>query len=193
MFVVQNELRPGEIQNALMDLMRDGVSRVRMCSAYMSRTGSDILFDAICRAAPGGDHERVGKIIVTSLDFGLTDPAALRFWSRIANSRVLVAGRSSMERGSLFPYAAFHPKPDGQRANDKQRGGVVQQRPPLRSAQGDNGRSPAGRGCRLGACKIASPALKSQGPYSESHLMGRNSPRGPRPVAAPWEYLHPVQ
>ena len=119
MFVVQNETRPSEIQNALVDLMRGGLSRVRVCSAYMSKTGSDILFDAICRAAPDGDHERVGKIIVTSLDFGLTDPAALRFWNHTANSRILVAGTSSIERGHLLPSAAFHPKfyvfdrPDG--------------------------------------------------------------------------------
>ena len=119
MFVVQNQLRPSEIQNALVDLMRGGLSRVRVCSAYMSKAGSDILFDAIRRAAPGGDHERVGKIIVTSLDFGHTEPAALRFWNHTANSRVLVAGTSSIARGNLLPNAAFHPKfyvfdrPDG--------------------------------------------------------------------------------
>lgn len=119
MLVVQSQLRPGEIQNALVDLMRGGLSRVRVCSAYMSKTGSDILFDAICRAAPNGDHERVSKTIVTALDFGLTDPTALLFWSHTATSRVLVAGTTSMERGNLLPNAAFHPKfyvfdrPDG--------------------------------------------------------------------------------
>lgn len=47
MFVVQSQLRPAEIQNALHDLMRDGVSRVRICSAYLSRMGSRMLLDAI--------------------------------------------------------------------------------------------------------------------------------------------------
>ena len=119
MFVVQNELRPGEIQNALLDLMRGGMARVRVCSAYMSATGCKLLFDGICRAAPRGDHEGVSKIVVTSLDFGLTDPAALRFWNNMANCRVLVAGTSLLERGNLVPESAFHPKfylfdrPDG--------------------------------------------------------------------------------
>ena len=119
MLVVQNELRPSAIQNALLDLMRGGLSRVRVCSAYISRMGSEILFDAICRATPNGDHEGVPKTIVTSLDFGTTDPAALRFWQKKPKCRVLVAGAPSLERGSLVPRTAFHPKlyvfdrPDG--------------------------------------------------------------------------------
>ena len=119
MLIVQNELRPNEIQNALFDLMRDGMSRVRVCSAYMSITGSKLLFDGIRRAAKRGDHEGVIKVIVTSLDYGLTDPAALRFWNDLANSHVLVSGVSLLEQESLVPEAAFHPKfylfdkPDG--------------------------------------------------------------------------------
>jgi hypothetical protein len=45
MFIVQNELRPAEIQNALFDLMRNGIDSVRVCSAYISMAGSEILFD----------------------------------------------------------------------------------------------------------------------------------------------------
>lgn len=119
MLIVQNELRPNEIQNALFDLMRDGMSRVRVCSAYISITGSKLLFDGIRRAAPHGNHEGVIKVIVTSLDYGLTDPAALCFWNDVANSHVLVSGTSLLERETLVPKSAFHPKfylfdrPDG--------------------------------------------------------------------------------
>ena len=92
MLIVQNELRPAEMQNALFDLMRDGIQRVRICSAYISMAGSQILFDGISRSAPGGDHERVTKTIVTSLDFGITDPTALEFWRDTGNCQLLVAG-----------------------------------------------------------------------------------------------------
>ncbi len=78
MFIIQNGFRPGEIQNALFDLMRPGIEDVRVCSAYISLSGSQILFDGISRAAPNGNHERVSKTIVTSLDFGLTDPMACK-------------------------------------------------------------------------------------------------------------------
>jgi len=110
MFVTQNEQAPGEIQNALFDLMRNSVAAVRVCSAYVSMSGSDILFSGITRSAPGGDHERVSKTIVTCLDFGLTDPDALRFWSGLQNCNVRVASTHLLERGSLIPHAAYHPK-----------------------------------------------------------------------------------
>ena len=118
MFVVQSRLRPAEIQNALHDLMRDGVSRVRICSAYLSRMGSRMLLDAIERNAPEGDSGNVRTTVVTSLDFGLTEPAALRTWHNL-KADVYVAGTAALDRGTLVPEAAFHPKfylfdrPDG--------------------------------------------------------------------------------
>lgn len=119
MLVLQNELRPAGMQNALFDLMREGIERVRICSAYITISGTEILFEAISRFAPDGNHERVGKTIVTSLDFGLTDPDALRFWSQMAHSEVLVSGAERLMHGSVVPRSAFHPKfylfdrPDG--------------------------------------------------------------------------------
>lgn len=110
MFIVQNELRPGEIQNALFDLMRNGIETVRVCSAYMSMSGSEMLFDGISRCAANGRHEDVRKTIVTSLDFGLTEPAALEFWLDTSNCTVLVAGAARLLEGSLIPRTAFHTK-----------------------------------------------------------------------------------
>lgn len=54
MLIVQNQHAPGGIQNALFDLMRDGLESVRICSAYISTAGSELLFDGIGgrRAAP---------------------------------------------------------------------------------------------------------------------------------------------
>ncbi len=110
MFIVQNTARPGEIQNALFDLMRPGIESIRVCSAYVSLSGSHLLFDGISRSARDGDHETVRKTIVASLDFGLTDPAALEFWRNLRNTDVFVAGVSLLQQGNLIPAAAFHPK-----------------------------------------------------------------------------------
>jgi hypothetical protein len=76
----------------------------------MSLAGSQILFDGISRSAADGNPEDVQKTIVTSLDFGLTDPRALRFWLDAGNSQVLVAGASMLAQRNLIPRAAFHPK-----------------------------------------------------------------------------------
>ena len=77
MFIVQNETCLGTMQSALFDLVRGGIISVRVCSAYMSMSGSEILLDGIRRSAPDGNHEEVDKTIVTALDFGITDPEAL--------------------------------------------------------------------------------------------------------------------
>lgn len=118
MFVVQSRLQPAAIQSALHDLMRNGLSQVRICSAYLSHMGSRMLLDAIERVAPDRDHANVRKTIVASLDFGLTEPEALRMW-QAEQAEVRVAGAAALDRGTLLPEAAFHPKfyvfdrPDG--------------------------------------------------------------------------------
>ena len=109
-FVVQNAKAPNAIQDAILDLMRPGITQVRVCSAYLSTMGSRLLFDGVRRSGPAGTSQTVCKTIVTSLDFGLTDPEALRFWHRDPTSRVLVAGVSNLRRGRLAPTIAFHPK-----------------------------------------------------------------------------------
>ena len=108
MLIIQNEYTPGRIQNALFDLMRGGLESVRICSAYISTAGSELLFDGVRRSA--GNPERVAKTIVTSLDFGLTEPEALRFWRERRKCEVLVAGAEQLAEGSLIPNSAFHTK-----------------------------------------------------------------------------------
>ena len=49
-------------------------------------------------------------MLVTSFDFGLTEPLALRDWLDLDNVRVLVAGAQRLQNGSLIPSRAFHPK-----------------------------------------------------------------------------------
>lgn len=110
MFIVQNRAQPGEIQNALHDLMRDGVESVRVCSAYVTRKGSELLYDAIRRSNPNADQDSVSKTIVASLDFGTTEPQALEYWREIPGSQIWVAGADLLERGNLNPKVAFHPK-----------------------------------------------------------------------------------
>jgi transposase len=61
MLVVQNKFQPGRIQNGLYDLMREGVTSVRVCSAYISLSGSELLFDQIVRCAPRRRLEALAK------------------------------------------------------------------------------------------------------------------------------------
>ena len=110
MFIVQNQSSPGTMLSGLHDIMRDGLVSARVCSAYVTLSGSRMLFDCIARSAVDGKPETVAKTIVASLDFGLTEPSALRFWQGMDNSRVLVAGAPRLSAGRLTTHAAFHPK-----------------------------------------------------------------------------------
>ncbi|MXX55288.1 MAG: NgoFVII family restriction endonuclease [Gemmatimonadetes bacterium] len=110
MFIVQSQASPGTMLNGLRDIMRDGVVSARVCSAYVTLSGSRMLADCIARSAPGGKLETVEKTIVASLDFGMTEPDALRFWQDMDNSRILVAGAPHLDAGRLTTHAAFHPK-----------------------------------------------------------------------------------
>ena len=118
MFIVQSQTAPATIQNALLDLMRNDVEGIRVCCAYMTMSGAEILWDGLVRAVSERRAEAVDKTIVAALDFGLTDPRALAFWLE-KGSRVLVAGHEMIDTGRLIPRAAFHPKfyliyrPDG--------------------------------------------------------------------------------
>jgi HKD family nuclease len=107
MFIVQNEDRPAEMQNAIFDLLRDGALEVRICSAYVSLGGSQLIHNAIQRAA-GGDDARI--TVVASLDYGITESRALKFWMGRKNCALRLAGVRRMLRGSLLPSTAFHPK-----------------------------------------------------------------------------------
>jgi HKD family nuclease len=109
LFVVQNDTAPAAMQNALFDLMRGGVDSLRVCCAYMSISGAQTLYDGLVRATAGGRADEIAKTIVTSFDYGLTDPESLRFWLE-KNSRVLVAGAEMVENHRLNPRTAFHPK-----------------------------------------------------------------------------------
>ena len=109
MHIVQNESQPNEIQNALYDAMRGGTYRARICSAYISEAGSEIIHKALWDSS-NGDLSAVEKTIVTSLDFGLTQPEALRFWNSQPNTRILISGLELLKKGSLTPKTAFHPK-----------------------------------------------------------------------------------
>ena len=50
------------------------------------------------------------KTLVTSFDYGLTEPHALSVWSKLPGTLVRVAGFEALLKGNLQPAEAFHPK-----------------------------------------------------------------------------------
>ncbi len=108
--VVQNESQPGEMLSALKSLANDRVTEVRIGVAYTTLRGCELLLPRLKGAIGEGRWEEIKKTIVTSLDYGLTEPRALEYLAESAGFEVRIAGVDVLERSGLRPEFAFHPK-----------------------------------------------------------------------------------
>lgn len=110
MLIIQNSTAPANIRHAIVDLVERDTAELRVASAYVTRGGSNILLETMTSSLGEQVFAAIPKVLATSFDFGLTEPLALRDWLNLDNVRVLVAGSQLVERRSLIPLRAFHPK-----------------------------------------------------------------------------------
>lgn len=111
MMIVQNELAPATVRNAIVDLMSAQLCGLSIASAYVTVSGSGIIRDSAERYITKREFQRIPKLIVTCFDFGLSEPDALRLWLETPATEVRVAGAAMVAEGSsLRPKQAFHPK-----------------------------------------------------------------------------------
>ncbi len=110
MLIIQNSTAPAEIRHALIDLAGQDTTEIRIASAYVTHSGSSALLQAIERSLEGDAFAAIPKLLVTSFDFGLTEPLALTSWRNLNNGSVRVVGAEMLEADSLTPSQAFHPK-----------------------------------------------------------------------------------
>lgn len=110
MLIVQNASNPASMRNAIVDMIAAGAADVRVASAYVTLGGVNILLQALADAVTPANFAAVPKSLVTSFDFGLTEPDALRHWQASGNATIRVSGAQRLAQGSLIPLRAFHPK-----------------------------------------------------------------------------------
>lgn len=112
MLIVQNRDNPGAVRNAIMDSLDEATTELRICTAYMTMGGSNIYHECCLRYLSERAFDRINKYVITSLDFGLTEPDSIRFWKSLPNTEVRIAGAESIQNGnvSLSPRVAYHPK-----------------------------------------------------------------------------------
>lgn len=110
MLITQNPEAPAEIRHALIDLAGQDTTEIRIASAYVTHSGSGALLKVIERSLEEEAFAAIPKLLVTSFDFGLTEPLALTSWLKLSNGSVRVVGAEMLQAGSLNPSLAFHPK-----------------------------------------------------------------------------------
>jgi hypothetical protein len=110
MLVSQSGLRPGTIASALESLSDPGLTGMRIAVAYVSLAGIRLLMPRL-KLRAGDVWATVPKTILTSFDFGFTDPRALQQLSEDEDGyEVRVANPSVLAGPFLRPATAFHPK-----------------------------------------------------------------------------------
>src|SRR4051812_22074778 len=76
MLIFQNERNPAAVRHAIIDSLAENMTRISVCSAYVS-AGGTTLFTGCCRQyCSDAGFAALPKAVITSFDFGITDPAA---------------------------------------------------------------------------------------------------------------------
>ena len=110
--IYQSPAHPDEIAFALRDLVRDDLSGIRVAVAYATRAGCERLVGAIDGKLGPKGFQVASKLLVTSFDFGHTEPEALDYWGSLPTSAIRIANVQRVQ-GSLSLVSAngnFHPK-----------------------------------------------------------------------------------
>lgn len=110
--IYQSPTSPDEVAFALQDLVRDDLYRIRIAVAYVTRAGCRRLVGAIEEKLGPSALQSVSKLLVTSFDFGHTEPEALNYWRLLPKSEIRIANVQRVQ-GNLSLVSAnanFHPK-----------------------------------------------------------------------------------
>lgn len=107
MLLTQGPLAPGSMLTGLLDQVGPDLRGVRIAVAYANETGVDDITARIEKKAKKA-WEAADKRFITSLDFGLTDPAAVKTLGGRPNAEVRLAG--SLAPPYIPTGSAFHPK-----------------------------------------------------------------------------------
>ena len=110
--IYQSPTSPDEVAFALRDLVRDDLCRIRVAVAYATRAGCERLVGAIEEKLGPNALQAASKLLVTSLDFGHTEPEALDYWRSLSNGEIRIANVQRVQ-GNLSLVSAnanFHPK-----------------------------------------------------------------------------------
>ena len=110
MLVVQSPLRPGKIRDAVADLIAKETVAVQVASAYTTLAGSTLLLDSLAQSVGTDAFSTIRKTLVTSFDFGITEPQALGHWLSLDNATVRVGGIGGPGSDFVAHGTAFHPK-----------------------------------------------------------------------------------
>jgi len=108
--LLQDDSRPGVVLESLLSLVGPALTELRIAVAYTTLGGSKLLVPRLVRRIGKHHWSILPKTLVTSLDYGCTDPEALAYWASQPKTAVYVVNAGLLPQGRLRPTRAFHPK-----------------------------------------------------------------------------------
>lgn len=108
--ISQNGDNKGQVLLGLTSLGDSQIQGLRIAIAYITKAGSDLLFDVLSNKVGKSLWNSIPKIVTTSFDFGLTEPAALTSLKQLSNCTVNIWGTEVLQNKRLQPVYSFHPK-----------------------------------------------------------------------------------
>lgn len=114
MLVIQNAANPSVVLDAIVDSAPVACTKLFVASAYVTREGTRLLFDRLRHKLGAAAFGNLSKRLVTTFDYGLTDPDAIKDWEA-EGAKVWIANAGVIQAGNLNPPAAYHPKVYGYR------------------------------------------------------------------------------
>ncbi|WP_422734120.1 phospholipase D-like domain-containing protein [Micromonospora sp. WMMD558] len=107
--IFQDPLRPHAVLRAITELVDNHVTALRIAVAYVTTAGVKALIGDIATAAGGPTWRAAEKTLITTFDYGRTEPDALRLLLRHGfEVRVAILGLHTSERRS--DATSWHPK-----------------------------------------------------------------------------------
>lgn len=109
-FIYQSAVSPSRMLAGLGRLLRFRLESLSVCAAYTT-AGGVALFSETAEDELGAENwGRLAKKFVTSFDYGITSPDAIRALMRLENSHVYIANSDVLDCPGFRPKHAFHPK-----------------------------------------------------------------------------------
>lgn len=108
--ISQNGDNKGQVLLGLISLGDSQIQELRIAVAYITKAGSDLLFDVLSNKVGKSLWDSIPKIVTTSFDFGFTEPAALTSLKQLSSCTVNIWGIEVLQNKRLQPVNSFHPK-----------------------------------------------------------------------------------
>ena len=106
----QRQNVPSQILFGFDQIVMPQTTCVRWAVAYTTYKGAEMLTQRVIPRMGARVWQACPKEIITSFDFGLTQPEALSYLRETHGFRVLIANSQLAANGNLRPSHAFHPK-----------------------------------------------------------------------------------